>query len=203
MLDHFVEGFKMFAAHASSAAVIAANALLLALFVLFLFVKNKKPYFFLAGGTVALECAFLYGAELIEAAVLCTALSLALTCILTGVLRFARKEREADDAPVREYVRTLDKKLRIPVETEKPRESALSVSSPRFSSEADVKKSLSLSHARSVIERLNYFKLSAADKNKLNELEFSLASMEKDEVPLSAVNEKLSYLIRMLAKYGA
>ena len=54
-----------------------------------------------------------------------------------------------------------------------------------------------------MIERLHFFDLSASDKNKLNELEFSLSAMEKDEVPLSAVNEKLSSLIRMLAKYGA
>ena len=115
---------------------------------------------------------------------------------------FAKEKTARDEAPVREFVRSLDRKLKTPVPADTMRENS-ALSAPKFSSESDVKKSLSISHARSVIERLSYFDLSASDRNKINELEFALAGMEKEEVPLAAVNEKLSSLIRMLAKYGA
>ncbi len=201
MFDSFTDGFSLFAARCYAGAAIAANALIVGLFALFLFLKNKRPYFFLGGAVTALECAVIFGAGKESAAVLFTALSLSAVCLFSAVLRMQRSaDGKREEAKAREYVRTLESKLKAPVRTERA-ESALSA--PQFSSDADVKKSLSLSHARSVIERLHFFDLSASDKNKLNELEFSLSAMEKDEVPLSAVNEKLSSLIRMLAKYGA
>ncbi|PWM74751.1 MAG: hypothetical protein DBX59_03130 [Bacillota bacterium] len=199
MLEYFTQGFQTLAKSFPAAAVIAANALLLAFFALFLFLKNKRPYFYFACAFTALECAFLCGAGMFEEAALYTALSFAIGCLLTGFLRFQKTEKKSkDDAPVREYVRNLAKKLDTPAPEPRKREEE-----PKFSSDADVKKSLSLAHARSVIERLHYFNLSAPDRNRLSELEYSLSSMERGDVPLATVNEKLSYLIKMLAKYGA
>ncbi len=202
MLEEFVNGFALFASYSPAVAVIAANALILVFFVLFLFLKNKRPFFYFGGAFTSLECAFLYFADSPDAAVLLTAVDLSLVCLLTGVLRCFSERAVKDDAPVREFVRSLDKKLKTPVPADTMREES-ALAAPKFSSEADVKKSLSISHAHSVIERLSYFDLSVSDRNKINELEFALAGMEKEDVPLSAVNEKLSCLIRMLAKYGA
>ena len=203
MLEEFLNGFAIFSKISPVVPVAAANGLILAFFALFLFLKNKRPYFYFGGAFVSLQCAFLYAAELPDAAVIFTAIDLALACLLSGVLRcFAKEKTARDEAPVREFVRSLDRKLKTPVPADTMRENS-ALSAPKFSSESDVKKSLSISHARSVIERLSYFDLSASDRNKINELEFALAGMEKEEVPLAAVNEKLSSLIRMLAKYGA
>ena len=202
MLEEFIDGFALFASVSSAASVIAANALILAFFVLFLFLKNKRPFFYFGGAFTSLQCAFLYAAGNVDGAVLLTAVDLSLVCLLTGVLRSFAVRAAKDDAPVREFVRSLDTMLKSPVPADTLHETS-ALAAPKFSSEADVKKSLSISHAKSVIERLSYFDLSASDRNKINELEFALAGMEKEDVPLSAVNEKLSCLIRMLAKYGA
>ncbi len=199
MLEYFTEGFQTLSAGIAEISVPVADGLIFALFVVFLFLKNKKPYFPLALAVTAAECAVLCGAERVAEAGLYVALSLAEGCLLTGILSFKKPEKtERYDAPVKEYVRSLTKKLETPVieHREKKEEG-------KFASDADVKKSLSLAHARSVIERLHYFDLSAPDRNKLSELEYSLSAMERSDVPLAAINEKLSALIKMLAKYGA
>lgn len=203
MLNHFTDGFKALAERLPAAAVLTANGLLLAFFALFLFLKNKRPYFYFACACAALECAVLCGAEMYEEAALFTPLSLAAAFLLAGILYVGKAEDRAKEEPMREYVRALDKKLRAPLPAPTPAPAPRRGEEDRFSSDADVRKSLSVAHARSVIERLNYFNLSAPDRNKLSELEFSLSEMERGNAPVAAVNEKLSCLIKMLAKYGA
>ncbi len=61
------------------------------------------------------------------------------------------------------------------------------------------------SHVRNVIERLSYFPLSAPDRRQINELEALLVSAERDGdgSAKDKLNEKLSSLLKIMAKYGA
>ena len=64
---------------------------------------------------------------------------------------------------------------------------------------------LDFAHVRRVIERLSYFPLTAFDRKQINELESLLILAERGEEPNAKqkLNEKLSSLLKIMAKYGA
>ena len=64
---------------------------------------------------------------------------------------------------------------------------------------------LDVSHVKSVIERLSYFPLTAGDRRQINELNSLILTAERegDAETMRALNEKLSSLLKIMAKYGA
>ena len=64
---------------------------------------------------------------------------------------------------------------------------------------------LDVSHVKSVIERLSYFPLTAGDRRQINELNSLILTAERegDAETMRALNEKLSSLLKLMAKYGA
>lgn len=65
---------------------------------------------------------------------------------------------------------------------------------------------LDFAHIRSVVSRLDYFSLSAADKRTVNDLNFSLAEAERGNVSDAVkekINDGLGALLKIMSKYGA
>ena len=65
---------------------------------------------------------------------------------------------------------------------------------------------LDFAHIRSVVSRLDYFSLSAADKRTVNDLNFSLAEAERGNISDAVkekINDGLGALLKIMSKYGA
>lgn len=64
---------------------------------------------------------------------------------------------------------------------------------------------LDVSHVKNVIERLSYFPLSVSERKQINELSSLILIAERngDSVAKEKLNEKLSLLLKIMAKYGA
>ena len=64
---------------------------------------------------------------------------------------------------------------------------------------------LDVSHVKNVIERLSYFPLSVSERKQINELSSLILVAERngDDETKEKLNEKLSFLLKIMAKYGA
>ncbi len=75
----------------------------------------------------------------------------------------------------------------------------------RSYAEEDKLSDINFSHVKSILERLSYYSLKESDKKQARELEFALNECERgNDTPLmrSKVNDGLSALLKIMAKYG-
>lgn len=118
---------------------------------------------------------------------------------------FAKNDRRAEELRRTESVRrprygqSFDK-------DDTPCEIEVLKTSGRTGKDRAVAGDLDLSHIRSVIARLDYYALSAADKRTVGDLNYALNEAERG-VPAEEVKEKindgLGALLKIMSKYGA
>lgn len=67
------------------------------------------------------------------------------------------------------------------------------------------KKNINIGHIKAIIERLNFYPLSVADKSEVRKLEALLTTAERDNIDSSLeskINESLNSLLKIMSKYG-
>lgn len=210
MFDHFIEGFKSIAGFLPAGVyALAFNIAIIAAFAACMFLGGRKIFRGIGLISVAAETAFLFAAAGVDS-VIAIALSAAMCTAFDMLLGLPRERRRKKrrEIPVEDFVRAIDRKLYGGNRTEKPVMEEKDIPLPilaRNGLGADVKKSLNISHARNIIERLGCFELTAQDRAQVKDVEYALCEFEKESGNGSVfkVNEKLSSLIKILAKYEA
>ncbi len=208
MTDVFIDGFIRCVNYiALDYYVLGFNGVIFAFFVIFLFTDKRKSFPHLCFTVVA--------AQALVLTVIAKNYFIILTCVssifasfLYFFLKIPKSKRKVcANMNAEQLIKTLDKRLRDG-ETYRPQAvmQEKDIPLPMMQSELNgIKKGLNVSHARSIIEKLNLMDLSATDKLKVSEIEQSLYELEKESGTVSffKVNEKLSLLIKILAKYQA
>lgn len=211
MLEYFIDGFYGIAA-AVPAIVYAAVcvALVSGAYVLAIFYGGKKLYRGICFISLALAGAFLYasagGAAVV---IICLISSLCGVFDLLLSVPRAKKRKPQRTISAKDLVLEIDKKLHSGSDNKITERRAMDESDiplPLLQNVgATAKRNLNISHARNIIERLGCFDLSAEDRARVREAEYALREFEKDGAAggVFGVNEKLSSLIKILAKYEA
>jgi len=211
MLEYFIEGFYGIAS-AVPAIIYAAIcvAAISGAYVLAIFYGGKKLYRGICFISLAFTGAFLY-ASIGSAAVVMACLFASLCGVFDLLLSVprAKKRKPQKTISAKDLVLEIDRKLHSGGGngiTERRAMDESDIPLPILQNVgASAKRNLNISHARNIIERLGCFDLSAEDRARVREAEYALSEFEKDGATggVFGVNEKLSSLIKILAKYEA
>lgn len=205
--SHFTKGLSSLINYFSAEFyILCFSGAILLLFTVFLFVKNKKPFVGFSALILSLEGIIF--SFILQDFWLILFISLALLTLLYMICCIPKKPKKQKEVPIGDFIRQLDKKLREnETYTPNPYFKEEEVPSPLIdkSKVFNAKKNINITHARNIIERLDYISLSPVDRAKVRETETALNELERsgNSSAIFSVNEKLASLIKILAKYGA
>lgn len=186
-------------------------------------IKKRSRYFLFAGAAVTVTFAFSQsGANKVFPLIsLAWAIVLAVPVISVPVRKNAATDKQ------KELVRYIDGKIKFAEKTaeydrrenvlrrarteksyeeEPPCEIEVLKTSGKTGSERAVASDIDLPHIRSVISRLDYYALSAADKRTVSDLNFAINEAERgvaEEEVKEKINDGLGALLKIMSKYGA
>lgn len=208
MTEIFIDGLKRCVGFVPlDYCVIGFNGAIFVIFAIFLFADKNKLFPHLCFTAISAQAVVLT-VNATEYTVILTLSSAIFASFLYYFLKIPKANKQAiTKINAEQLVKSLDKKLKES-ETYSPKAvmQEKDIPLPMIQNNLNgLKKGLNVSHARSIIEKLNFMDLSAPDKLKVSEIEQSLYDLEKESGAASffKVNEKLSLLIKILAKYQA
>ena len=206
MTKLFIDGLSRICAYVPlDVCVLASNGSIFLLFMIFTFLSKRKSFKYFCFLIITVQTIILshIARDFIVTLSLISSVFATVFYLLLKIPKVKKKQRAHMTAE--EFVRSLDKKLKEgdvyrpqPVMQEK--DIPLPILDNNLNS---AKKGLNVSHARSIIEKLNFLDISTPDKLKVSEIEQALFDLEKESGASAffKVNEKLSCLIKILAKY--
>lgn len=127
------------------------------------------------------------------------------TVFFTLLLKFATT-RKMDRSEEKELIKYIDKEIeKSGAKDKKPDEEINETIKCKTPADNPPKNELNFSHVKSVLERLDYFDLSPADKKQAELLKDALFSAERQGFTAETkgkINDGLSNLLKIMSKYG-
>ncbi len=127
---------------------------------------------------------------------------IAIICLLAIPIKCVGKKPKKQDES-KEFIKFIDQK--IAEQDQKPIINKIENEKPIEKENSETVDGLNLSHVKNILNRLDYFDLSQADRRQVRELETAVFQAERhfDDLEIKEkLNDGLGALLKIMAKYG-
>ena len=184
--------------------LVVVGVLFLSFLLLKIFVRsfeNKGTELFLLS-TFCISLLYRYALIVFEKSVSVFILLLAIICLLAIPIKCVGKKPKKQDES-KEFIKFIDEK--IAEQEKKPIINDMEIVEPIEEEKSETVDGLNLSHVKNILNRLDYFNLSQADRRQVRELETVVFQAERhfDDLEIKEkLNDGLGALLKIMAKYG-